>query len=243
MTGEQNHGGGDARGRRVSRPLVLAAIAVIVLALDIVTKVVVVAEMTPGRPVPLLGDDIRFTLIRNPGAAFSMATGMTWILTIVALLVVVGIIRYGRRLTSAWWAVGLGLVLGGALGNLVDRLFRAPGPLEGHVVDFIAVGSFPVFNIADSGITVGAILLAALALFGVEPQQRPVAGSADDAVSVGDAEATGDTGSPSDAETASDSDTASDANTADEADSADDAGSDAAGPADTTDGKDLPRDA
>ncbi|GAA4817700.1 signal peptidase II [Tomitella cavernea] len=237
MTGEQNHGGGDASGRRVSRPLVLAAIAVIVLTLDIVTKVVVVAKMTPGQPVPLIGDDIRFTLIRNPGAAFSMATGMTWILTIVALLVVAGIIRYGRRLTSAWWAVGLGLVLGGALGNLVDRLFRAPGPLEGHVVDFIAVGSFPVFNIADSGITVGAILLAALALFGVEPQQRPVAGSADDAVSVGDAEATGDTGSPSDAETASDADTA------DEADSADDAGSDAAGPADTTDGKDLPRDA
>ncbi len=163
----------SAAGGRVPRVAILGAVAVVVLALDILSKVLVVAWMTPGDPVRLIDDTVRFSLIRNPGAAFSMATGLTWILSIVALLVVIGIVRYGRRLTSAWWAVGLGLVLGGALGNLVDRLFRAPGPLEGHVVDFIAVGSFPVFNLADSGITVGAVLLAGLALFGVEPQAHP----------------------------------------------------------------------
>jgi len=158
------------RGGRRGRAAVLFGVAVVVLVLDILSKVLVVAEMTPGRPVRIIDDAVRFAVIRNSGAAFSMATGMTWVLTVIALLVVAAIIRYGRRLTSAWWAVGLGLVLGGALGTLVARLFRAPGPFEGHVVDFIAVGSFPVFNLADSGITVGAVLLAALALFGVEPR-------------------------------------------------------------------------
>src|SRR5699024_6396277 len=120
-----------------------------------------------------LGDWGRFLLVRNPGAAFSMATGMTWVLTVVALVVVIGIIRYGRRLTSMWWALGLGLVLGGALGNLVDRLFRAPGPLRGYVVDFLSFGGFPVFNLADSAITVGAVLLVVLTVFGVEPTIVP----------------------------------------------------------------------
>lgn len=147
----------------------LLLIALGVLLADLVIKVIVVAVMTPGVPVNLIGDQIRFLLVRNPGAAFSMATGMTWLLSLVAVGVVVGIIVYGRRLTSPWWALGLGLVLGGALGNLVDRIFRAPGFLEGHVVDYVAVGRFPVFNVADSGITVGAILLVALTLFGVEP--------------------------------------------------------------------------
>lgn len=154
-------------GRKRAKMLLL--IAVVVLIADLVSKIAVVALMTPRVPVNLIGDQIRLLLVRNPGAAFSMATGMTWILTIVAVGVVIGIIRYGRRLTSPWWALGLGLVLGGALGNLIDRFFRAPGPLQGHVVDFVAVGSFPVFNVADSAITVGAILLVALTLFGVEP--------------------------------------------------------------------------
>ncbi len=203
MTGGDRHAGGPGPDRRrpagKTRQLLLAVIALTVLALDIVTKVIVVAQMTPGRPVPLIGDQIRFTLIRNPGAAFSMATGLTWVLTLVALLVVAGIIRYGRRLGSAWWAVGLGLVLGGALGNLVDRFFRAPGPLEGHVVDFIAVGSFPVFNLADSGITVGAILLAVLALFGVDPQgarRAPQEDGPDAADGPGATDRPGDSGDP-----------------------------------------------
>jgi signal peptidase II len=149
---------------------VLLMIAAVVFAADLGTKALVVAKMTPGEPISIIGDVVRLTLVRNPGAAFSMATGMTWLLTLIAAAVVVGVIRIGRSLRSVGWAVGLGLVLGGAVGNLVDRLFRAPGPLEGHVVDFISVTSWwPVFNLADSSIVCGAILLVALTVFGFEP--------------------------------------------------------------------------
>nr|WP_319942647.1 signal peptidase II [Nocardia aurantia] len=155
------------RPRRLPVLLVVAAFA---FAADLGTKVLVVANMTPGEPISIVGDVVRLTLIRNPGAAFSMATGMTWLLTLIAAAVVIGVIRIGRSLRSVGWAIGLGLVLGGAVGNLVDRVFRAPGPLEGHVVDFIAVTRWwPVFNLADSAIVCGAILLVALTVFGFEP--------------------------------------------------------------------------
>ncbi|MEU7633947.1 signal peptidase II [Nocardia sp. NPDC049220] len=147
----------------------LLVIAAVLFGLDLLTKTLVVANLTPGDPVPLLGDFARLSLVRNPGAAFSMATGMTWLLTLIAAGVVIGVVRIGRTLRSLWWAVGLGMVLGGALGNLVDRLFRAPGPLQGHVVDFVAIGWWPVFNVADSSIVCGAILLVALTVFGFEP--------------------------------------------------------------------------
>lgn len=149
--------------------VVLALIAVVVLALDLVTKIVVVAKLDPADPVQIIGDTVTLHLIRNPGAAFSMATGLTWILTLIAIGVVVWIVRMGSRLRSMWWAVGLGLVLGGALGNLVDRLFRAPGPMQGHVVDFVSVGWFPIFNVADSAITCAAVLLVGLTVLGKEP--------------------------------------------------------------------------
>ncbi|NLU82936.1 signal peptidase II [Rhodococcus sp. HNM0569] len=147
----------------------LVVTAALILVADLLTKIVVVATIEPGNPVYLIGDWLRLTLVRNPGAAFSMATGMTWLLTLVAVGVVVAVVRMGRRLRSGWWALGLGLVLGGALGNLVDRFFRAPGVMQGHVVDFVAVGWWPVFNVADSAIVCGAVLLVALTLFGVEP--------------------------------------------------------------------------
>jgi signal peptidase II len=148
--------------------LILLAVAVCVLVADIITKVVAVALIEPGDPVEIIGDTVTLKLVRNSGAAFSMATGYTWILTIVALVVVAGIIRYSNRLGSIWWALGLGLVLGGALGNLIDRIFRAPGPLRGHVVDFVSVGWWPVFNVADSAVVCGAIGLVVLTLFGLE---------------------------------------------------------------------------
>lgn len=148
----------------------LLLIAAVVLAADLGTKILVVAKMTPGEPISIIGDLVRLKLIRNSGAAFSMATGMTWLLTLIAVAVVIGVIRIGRTLRSLSWAIGLGLVLGGAVGNLVDRIFRAPGPLQGHVIDFIAVTRWwPVFNIADSAIVCGAILLVALTVFGFEP--------------------------------------------------------------------------
>ena len=151
----------------------LAAIALSVVVLDVISKVVVVATVQPNEPVRLLGGLVYLSLIRNPGAAFSMATGMTWLLALIAIGVVVFIVRMAPRLRSTPWAVSLGLVLGGAIGNLIDRIFRAPGFLQGHVVDFVSVFGpnaeyFPVFNVADSAITIGGISLVITALLGID---------------------------------------------------------------------------
>lgn len=146
----------------------LLLIAAVVLIADVVTKSLAVAHIDPMNPISIVGDTVTLTLLRNSGAAFSMATGYTWILTIIALVVVVVIIRFSARLRSGWWMLGLGLVLGGALGNLVDRLFRSPGPLRGYVVDFVSVGWWPVFNVADSAVVCGAVLLVALTILGFE---------------------------------------------------------------------------
>ncbi|MEU2002965.1 signal peptidase II [Rhodococcus sp. NPDC019627] len=154
---------------RYQRMRLLFVIAGVVLITDLVTKVLAVAKIEPGESVRVIGDVVTLRLVRNPGAAFSMATGMTWLLTLVAVGVVIGVVRIGRTLRSPWWALGLGLVLGGALGNLVDRFFRAPGVMQGHVVDFVSVGWWPVFNVADSGIVCGAVLLVVLTLIGLEP--------------------------------------------------------------------------
>ncbi|WP_209923306.1 signal peptidase II [Mycolicibacterium lutetiense] len=155
-----------ARPRRQLR--LLLVVAAVVLIIDVVTKVLAVRLLTPGQPVSIIGDTVTWTLVRNSGAAFSMATGYTWVLTLVATGVVIGIVWMGRRLVSPWWAIGLGMILGGATGNLIDRFFRAPGPLRGHVVDFFSVGWWPVFNVADPAVVGGAILLVALSLFGFD---------------------------------------------------------------------------
>jgi signal peptidase II len=159
----------------VGQPTVrlLSVIAAAVLVLDILTKVVAVAQLEDRAPVEILGGLVYLQLVRNPGAAFSLATGYTWLLTIVAIAVVVVIVRVARRLRSTGWAVALGLVLGGALGNLTDRLFRSPGPLQGHVVDVVSLFApdgrvWPVFNLADSSIVSGGALLVVLALLGRE---------------------------------------------------------------------------
>ena len=157
------------------RVRLLLSVAATVLTLDVITKVLAVKLLTPGQPVSIIGDTVTWTLVRNSGAAFSMATGYTWVLTLVAIGVVVGIIWMGRRLVSPWWAVGLGMILGGALGNLVDRFFRSPGPLRGHVVDFLSIGWWPVFNVADPAVVGGAVLLVGLSLFGYDfdaPERR-----------------------------------------------------------------------
>jgi signal peptidase II len=157
-----------AATRPPRRLRLLLSVAAVVLTLDIVTKVLAVKLLPPGQPVSIIGDTVTWTLVRNSGAAFSMATGYTWALTLIATGVVVGIFWMGRRLVSPWWAVGLGMILGGAMGNLVDRFFRAPGPLRGHVVDFLSVGWWPVFNVADPSVVGGAILLVALSIFGYD---------------------------------------------------------------------------
>jgi signal peptidase II len=152
--------------------LLLAGTAAVVLALDQLTKVAVVATMEPGQVVPVLGRVLQLTLLRNAGAAFTFATGATWVFTVIAVVVVVAVLRYARRLGSRGWAVTLGLLLAGATGNLLDRLLRAPGFGRGHVVDFIELPHWPVFNVADSSICTAAVLVAVLALRGIEIDGR-----------------------------------------------------------------------
>jgi signal peptidase II len=149
----------------------LAIVAVLAYAVDLMTKAIVTATLEGEPPARILGGAVYLQLLRNPNAAFGMDLGGTWILAAVAIVVVVGIIWFARKLRSVGWAVGLGLILAGALGNLTDRIFRAPGPFHGHVVDFISVFGpygeyFPVFNAADSAITIGAVLIVVLALLG-----------------------------------------------------------------------------
>lgn len=160
------------RGRRRLLSL-LFGIATVLLALDVITKSLAVAYLSGEPPVKLLGGSLYLVLFRNPGAAFSLATGLTWLLALLAIVVVGVIIWLAPKLRSTGWAVGIGLVLGGACGNLVDRIFREPAPLRGHVIDFLSVfapdGSvWPVFNLADSGIVCGGILVVVLSLLGYD---------------------------------------------------------------------------
>jgi len=156
----------EAAPRPVTRWVWLTA--VLVLVADIVSKVIVVATLSDRAPVHLVGTVLELTETRNAGAAFSVGTGATIVFTGVAVAVVVVIARTARRLRSRGWAVALGLLLGGALGNLTDRVFRAPGPLRGQVVDWIQLPHWPVFNLADSAIVVGGVLAVVLSLRGIE---------------------------------------------------------------------------
>ena len=145
----------------------LAGVAVFVLAVDIISKALVVAHLTPDQPVHVLGNVLMLWLTRNPGAAFSVGTSETVVFTVIAFGVVVYIARTARRLYSLGWAVALGLLLGGAAGNLGDRIFRSPGAFRGEVVDWIAVTRYyPIFNLADSAIVCGGILTVLLAMRG-----------------------------------------------------------------------------
>ena len=146
---------------------VLISMAVVVYVLDQLTKGLAVRDLRPGASMPLLGSFVQLRLVRNAGAAFSLATGMTWLLTLVAVIVVLVIVRSARRLGSRGWALALGLLLGGAVGNLTDRLVRPPGIGRGQVVDFIDYGGLFVGNVADVAIVTAAVLIAALSLRGI----------------------------------------------------------------------------
>jgi len=139
---------------------------VIVIAADVVSKVIVVDRLSHRRPINVVDGVLDLRLTRNAGAAFSLGVGSTIVFTLVAIVVVVIIVRAASRLRSAAWAVALGLLLGGACGNLIDRLARSPGFLRGEVVDWIHLHHWPVFNLADSAITVGVVLML-LDLLGV----------------------------------------------------------------------------
>ena len=160
------------RPRRVG---LLLAVAAFVLAADVISKSIVVARMADHQPIRLLGGLLTITLTRNGGAAFSIGTSMTIVFTAIAVGVIVYILRTARNLRSIGWAITLGLLLGGATGNLLDRIFRAPGPFQGHVVDWIELPHWPVFNLADSSIVCAGVLVVLLALCGIRLDgTRPV---------------------------------------------------------------------
>jgi signal peptidase II len=153
----------------------LIGVAAFVLAADVISKAIVVTQMAGHAPIRLLGGLLTITLTRNGGAAFSIGTSMTIVFTAIAVGVIVYILRTARNLRSIGWAITLGLLLGGATGNLLDRIFRAPGPFQGHVVDWIQLPDWPVFNLADSSIVCAGVLVVLLALRGIRLDgTRPV---------------------------------------------------------------------
>lgn len=161
--------GASAVGRGRRKIVVLLAVALVAYLLDLVSKLIVVAKLEHQPPVEIFGDWLRFEAIRNSGAAFSFGEAFTVIFTVIAATVIVVIIRLARKLYSLPWAIALGLLLGGALGNLTDRVFRSPGVFKGAVVDFIAPAHFAVFNLADSAIVCGGILIVLLSFRGLDP--------------------------------------------------------------------------
>ena len=169
MRGRSAQGAAKMRLRAPSRPfLVLWCLAVGVVVVDQLTKAWAMSALADSRRISLLGHWLGFVLVRNPGAAFSFATGWTWVFTAVAVVVTVVVLRVSRRLGSMWWAATLGLVLGGAVGNLIDRLARDPGIFRGHVVDFIDYGGLFVGNVADIAIVGAAAAIMALSAAGFE---------------------------------------------------------------------------
>ncbi|MBB5933494.1 signal peptidase II [Streptomyces zagrosensis] len=160
---------GTTGGRGERRILVLLAVAAVAYLLDLSTKIIVVSQLEHEGSIDVLGSWLRFEVVRNRGAAFGLGEAMTIVFTCIAAIVIVVIARIARKLYSVPWAIALGMLLGGALGNLTDRLFRTPGGFKGAVVDFIAPANFAVFNLADSAIVCGGITIVILSFRGLDP--------------------------------------------------------------------------
>lgn len=160
-----------------------ALIAIAGFIADLLAKNLVLATLDPARPVPLFGGLVTLQLIRNPGAAFSMGENFTVVLALIAICALVGVsVWVVPRIRHVGWAVAIGLLLAGITGNLADRLFREPGPFRGHVIDFIQVPYFAIFNVADICITAAAVMVIWLSMItqvslgGVRLKERAVAG-------------------------------------------------------------------
>lgn len=175
----------EKRTRAVRMAPIMAVIMVVIAAMDQIVKQIMLNWLEPGEPVSVIGDWFRFYLLFNPGAAFSMGENSTWLFTCIQMAFVIGISIYAPRVKHRWVGVGLALVAGGALGNLIDRLFREPAFFIGHVVDYISVGNFAVFNIADAAISCGVVVF----LIGMFLEDREVA-RAEKAAKVEDTEET-----------------------------------------------------
>ncbi|HET6626769.1 MAG TPA: signal peptidase II [Nocardioidaceae bacterium] len=144
-----------------------AAIAVIAYVIDVLSKVAAVEYLSGKVPVEIVGHYFTLYLARNPGAAFSTGTSYTLVLSCIAIVAALVVVWVARRLGSLGWAIGLGFLLAGVAGNLTDRIFRAPGVLRGHVVDFFMFPNFPVFNVADICINIAAAVIIIQALRGM----------------------------------------------------------------------------
>jgi len=173
---------GQVPAHRARTLAVMLGVAAFVVAADAVSKALVLRDL-PGRPpVRLLDGLLTLKLTLNPGAAFGVGTSYTAIIALIACGVVVYVIRMTARLRSLAWTIGLGLLLGGAAGNLADRLFRAPGPFRGSVVDWLNLPHFAwTFNLADAAITCAAVLIGILVVFGVRIDGTSPADAARDA--------------------------------------------------------------
>jgi len=147
----------------------LYLVAALIWGLDLSTKIWAVNNLSARNPVEILGSFFQLTLIRNPGAAFSFATGATVVFTAIAVAAVIVIVYYSSKITSLGWASTLGLLLGGVLGNLTDRIFRSPGFFKCEVIDWLEITNWPVFNLADSAIVVAAFLAIVLTIRNVGP--------------------------------------------------------------------------
>ncbi|MEU8226478.1 signal peptidase II [Kribbella sp. NPDC048915] len=148
--------------------LVFAVVGMVILGLDQWTKALALEHLTPGEPVNVIGTFLKFNLIRNSGAAFSLGAGYTPYISAVQIAVALGVIYLSRRLGSAGWAVAFGLLFGGAVGNILDRIFREPSPFHGHVVDFLQTPHWAIFNVADMAVTSAAVLLVIQTLRGIK---------------------------------------------------------------------------
>ncbi|GAA2480096.1 signal peptidase II [Terrabacter carboxydivorans] len=163
-TAEETRPRADRRKRLF---VVLGVVAVLAYLSDQLTKMVALDVLGDGEPRPFIGQLIRFKLIGNPGAALSLGAGNTWVMTGIALAVLVAIIVVARQLGSRAWAIALGLLLGAAIGNLTDRFVRPPGGGQGHVVDFIDYNRWFIGNVADIWIVSAAGLIVVLAMLGI----------------------------------------------------------------------------
>lgn len=142
--------------------------AVVVLVVDQLSKIWAVARLEGQPSIEIIGDTFQLSFVRNPGAAFSLGSGSTMFVSIIALVIVVVLMFRARNLRSVGWAIAIGGMIGGAVGNLVDRVLRDPGGLSGHVVDFLALSFWPVFNVADMAVVGSALLMIVLAFMGID---------------------------------------------------------------------------
>ncbi|WP_182354584.1 signal peptidase II [Flaviflexus huanghaiensis] len=153
----------------------------LVILVDQVTKWWAENALGNGERISVIGDFLTFVLVYNPGAAFSLGTGSTWIFTIFSVVVVTAIMWVLRKCESRAWAITLGIIAGGAVGNLIDRVFREPSVGQGHVVDFISYNGWFVGNVADIALVLGVIALVIIELLGIECRgSAPVEEAADE---------------------------------------------------------------